>query len=78
MLLVRFFKIIRLKCQMEFTLSQVVSLGVVFQPGKLQLKIAHIALQVHNDKILAGLSSYLMSVEGFLVESKRTIQIGYI
>ena len=43
MLFVRFFKIIRLKCQMEFTLSQVVSLGVVFQPGKLQLKIAHIA-----------------------------------
>ena len=42
-LFVRFLKIIRLKCQMEFTLSQVVSLGVVFQPGKLQLKIADIA-----------------------------------
>ena len=31
--------IICLKCQMEFTFSQIIGLWMIFQPGKLQFKI---------------------------------------
>ena len=74
----RRFIIVRPECQMKFTFAQIIGLRMLFQPGKLQLKITYLITQIYNDKIIGRLSSHFVQIESFVVEFYRTVQIGYI
>ena len=48
-------KVVGAKCQMELTLAQIIGLGMILQPGQLQLKAALGIAQVDDNKAVAVL-----------------------
>lgn len=47
------FEVVRAEGQMELALTQIIGLGVVFQPGQFQFKIALVIAHIDNNKAVS-------------------------
>ena len=74
------FVVIRLEGQVELALAQVVSAGVVAQPGELQLKAAFGIRHIHDDigAVCGGLAAHLGKAERLCVKGQRALQVAHM
>ena len=74
------FVVIRLESQVELALAQVVSAGVVAQPGELQLKAAFGIRHIHDDigAVCGGLAAHLGKAQRLFVKGQRALQVAHI
>ena len=70
-------EVVRAEGQMEFALAKVVFLGVVAQPGQLQLKIGALRLQKGDDEgtVLRRLAAYLVKAQRLAVKRNGGLKI---
>ena len=61
------FVVIRLEGQVEFAFSQIISLGMLFQPGQLQLKAAFPIAHVDNDKAVPIDAAFFVKSQGLFM-----------
>ena len=77
MLLIEFLVLIRHEGQVELALPQVIGLGAVPQPGKLQLEVGAAVPQVDQLEGAVGgvLHPHRLQAQGLLVEGQAPVQV---
>ena len=63
---------------MELALAQVVLLGMLLQPGQLQLKVAFLVSHVDQDEAVAVFPSDLVKAQSLLIEGNGLFQVCHI
>lgn len=71
-------KIIGLKSQMEFVVSQIVGLLPIFQPGQLQQMAGLMVSQIHDGEIRGFNPPGFFQAQGFFIESQGSLEVQHI